>query len=236
MDLKEEALLGGGAVRHWYYGAKLAALTDALAGLPPGPVLDIGAGAGFFARSLLERGAATQAVCVDPGYAADHDEVVAGRKLAFRREPPPDPAGAVLMMDVLEHVADDGARLREAGRRLVPGGRVIVTVPAFQWLWSGHDTFLGHHRRYTLPQVERLLRAAGLRVEFAHYLYGAVLPMAAVSRLARRLGPAKPAASDMRRFSPASNALLGALCGVERRVARRNRVGGLTVMARAGAW
>ena len=228
-------MLGHSVARHWYYRAKLAALADALAGLPPGPVLDIGAGSGFFARSLLRQGAATRAVCVDPGYPADHDEVVAGRALAFRRQPPPGPAAAVLMMDVLEHVADDGALVRDAVRHLAPGGRVVVTVPAFQWLWSGHDVFLGHHRRYTLARLERLLREAGLRVEFAHYLYGMVLPVAAASRLARRFGPATPPASDMRRFSPAANALLGALCSLERRLARRNRLGGLTVMARAVA-
>ncbi len=241
MDLKEEALLGDGTARHWYYRAKLAALTDALAGLPPGIVLDVGAGSGFFARSLLERGAATQAVCVDPGYAADHDETVATRPLAFRRELPAAAADAVLMMDVLEHVADDGALLRSAAGRLAPGGRIVVTVPAFQWLWSGHDVFLGHYRRYTLGRLERLLRDAGLRVEFAHYLYGAVLPMVAIHRLGRRLATlnagagASPARSDMRPFSPASNALLGAACAAERPFARRNRLGGLTVLARAMA-
>ena len=233
MDLKEEALLGGAAAGHWYYRAKLAALLDALADLPPGPVLDVGAGSGFFARSLLEQGAATAAVCVDTGYAQDREEVVAGRPLSFRRTMPAARAATVLLMDVLEHVADDCGLLRNAVAGSAPGSRVIVTVPAFAWLWSGHDVFLGHHRRYTLAGVEALLRRAGLRVEAAHYLYGAVFPLVACVRLGRRRVGQGAARSDMRRFGPASNAALAAVCAMERPLARYNRLAGLTVLGRA---
>ena len=107
MDLKEEALLGGDVAQHWYYRAKLAALLDALQDRPAGAVLDLGAGSGYFARSLLKHGVATMATCVDTGYAADQDEVVAGRSLRFRQALPPARVAIVLLMDVLEHVADD---------------------------------------------------------------------------------------------------------------------------------
>ncbi len=70
MDLKEELLIGEVSA-HWYYRAKLAALRLAIAKLPPGPILDVGSGSGFFARKLLEGGQATEATCVDPGYPAD---------------------------------------------------------------------------------------------------------------------------------------------------------------------
>ncbi len=233
MDLKEAALLGGDVARHWYYRAKLAALLDALADLPPGPVMDLGAGTGFFARSLLQRAVATEAVCVDPGYPGDRDEVEAGRRLLFRRAPPAAVAPVVLMMDVLEHVEDDLALLRGTMGAAAPGTRVVVTVPAFQWLWSGHDVFLEHWRRYTLPGLERLLRRAGLRVEFGCYLYGPVLPLAAAARLGRRALGEGPPRSDMRRFGRLSNAVLGAACRMERPLVRRNRIAGLTVLARA---
>lgn len=232
MDLKEEALLGPEVARHWYYRAKLSALLGTLADLPPDAVLDVGAGSGFFARSLLERGAATAATCVDPGYGADREEVVAGRPLSFRRQPQ-RPAPVVLMMDVLEHVPDDAGLLRGTLAGAPPGTRVVVTVPAFGWLWSRHDVFLGHLRRYTLAGIERLLRDCTLRVEFAHYLYAPVLPMVVVQRLGRRfLGEGEPR-SDMRRFGRVSNAVLDTACNVERRFARRNRLAGLTVLARA---
>lgn len=234
MDLKEEALLGGDVASHWYYRAKLAALRSAIAGAPASPVLDVGAGSGFFSRKLLESGEASEATCVDPGYPGDSDEQVNGRPLRFRRQVGSSDAGLVLMMDVLEHVPDDGALLAEYVSHIPPGARVLVTVPAFQALWSGHDEFLEHYRRYTLAQVERLLEAAGLRVQLGCYLYGAVLPLAALSRLKDRLLPRTgPPQSAMRRFGPVSTAMFNAICAAELRVFRANRVGGLSVFGLA---
>ena len=110
MDLKEEALLGDDVQHSWYYRPKLAALLRAMDGIQPCTVLDVGAGAGFFSRALLQSERATRAICVDTGYPEDRDETVNGRQLLFRRSLHPKDAkdvGLVLMMDVLEHVADD---------------------------------------------------------------------------------------------------------------------------------
>ena len=129
MDLKEQEALGGDAAKHWYYLAKAAAL-DRVVGPTPGLVLDVGAGAGFFARHLLLRGAPS-AVCVDPGYDADRDELVDGRPLLFRRVPHTGPVSLILMMDVLEHVDDDVALARTVIAAAAPGTRIVVTVPVF---------------------------------------------------------------------------------------------------------
>ncbi len=232
MDLKESELLGGGAAQHWYYRAKSEAL-DRVAGPNPGAVLDVGAGIGLFARHLLERGA-TQAVCVDPGYDADSDAEHAGRPLLFRRAPPLQPSDLILMMDVLEHVDDDAGLAADYIRAARPGTRLIATVPAFDWMWSAHDDFLEHRRRYTLPSVQTVLRRAGLRVEGGRYLYGLLLPLAAATRLPervqRRLGRPVPAASQMRPAGRAANALLLAACRMEARLPG-NHLAGLTAMA-----
>jgi hypothetical protein len=113
--------------------------------------------------------------------------------------------------------------------------RVVVTVPAFGWLWSDHDVFLGHQRRYTLGQLERVLRTAGLRVEFGCYYFGLVLPAVAAVRLGQRLARGRRAApkSDMRGFGSVSNTLLWAACRAELLVWRNNRLGGLSVFMRA---
>ncbi len=233
MDLKEERLIGDPS-EHWYYRAKLAALRSAIAALPPGPVLDVGAGSGFFARKLLEGGEATVATCVDPGYAADSEMQVNGRPLQFRRRVDRDGATLVLMMDVLEHVADDAALLAEYVARMRSGARLLVTTPAFQALWSGHDVFLGHHRRYTLAQVEGLLRGAGLRIELGCYFYAPLLPLAAAVRLGDRLccDPRTPR-SHMHRVGWLANAALGSVCRAELAVFKANRVGGLSVFGLA---
>lgn len=234
MDLKEEHLLGGDASQHWYYRAKLAAVRAAIAGLPPMPVLDVGAGSGFFSRKLLEGGQASEAVCVDPGYPADSDELVSGRPLRFRRHVDNSNAGLVLMMDVLEHVPDDLALLAEYVAQIPSGARVLVTVPSFQILWSSHDVFLEHYRRYTLRQVERLMREAGLRMELGCYFYGALLPLVAAMRLGRRLMRNNgPPHSDMRRFGAVTNTVFDAICRTELSLFRANRIGGLSVFGLA---
>jgi hypothetical protein len=225
MDLKEEEILGPDIERHWYYRAKakaLARVVDARGAA----VLDVGAGSGFFSRALLERGAA-EATLVDPGYPADRDETHAGRPLRFRRAADASGASLILMMDVLEHVEDDAGLARQYVASARPGTRLVATVPAFQWLWSGHDVFLEHHRRYTLKQLSHVLENAGVSVTGGRYLYGLLLPLAAASRLAP--GSREPR-SQMRRFGPAANALFSLVCDLEA-AAPGNRLAGLTAMA-----
>ncbi len=230
MDLKEAALLGDRAGEHWYYRAKAEALDQAVGPGRVDSVLDVGAGLGFFARHMLDRGAG-RAICVDPGYAGDHDELHAGRPLWFRREPPALPSGLVLLMDVLEHVDDDHGLLAGYVSRAAPGTRFIVTVPAFQWLWSQHDDFLEHRRRYTLAGIEAVMRRAGLALDGARYLYGGLLPLAAATRIPERLRPPKgPARSQMRPVSPALNRALLGVCRLEAKLPG-NRLAGLTAMA-----
>ena len=233
MDLKEEALLGAGVADHWYYRAKARAL-DRVAGPAPGRVLDVGAGAGFFSRHLLARGA-TAAVCVDPGYEADRDDCVAGKPLLFRRMPPDAAADLVLMMDVLEHVDDDVGLARSYVSAAAPGTRLIATVPAFQWMWSGHDDFLEHRRRYTLTGLRHVLSAAGLQTEGGRYLYGFVLPAAMATRLpgqvlGRLVGRAPAVASQLRPMGTVASAVLSAACAAEAWLPG-NLVAGLTAMA-----
>ncbi len=234
MDLKEEHILGDAVASHWYYRAKLAALLRTTANFAPATVLDIGAGSGFFSRALLAHTAAPAATCVDLGYLEDRDETVAGKPLAFRRDITASDAGLVLMMDVIEHVADDRGLVADYVAKVDRGTRFVVTVPAFQWLWSGHDVFLEHYRRYTVAGAEAVLRTAGLTVERGHYFYGAVLPLVAGVRLAKRLiaGEAPPG-SDMKIYGGLTNALLYGVSRAETMVMAANRVGGTTVVVSA---
>ena len=237
MDLKEEALLGDRVHEHWYYRAKLAALLKATEDLPTGDALDIGAGAGFFSRALLAAGRVNRAICVDPGYPADLDETVAGRPLEFRRALDQDASRVTIamMMDVLEHVPDDVGLAAEYVEKLPSGARVIATVPAFKWLWSGHDVFLEHYRRYDLPQLETTLTRAGLKIEFGSYFYGAVFPAAVAFRMAKRVmgDRGMEPKSDMRQFGPVMNGLFWGACRAELPFLKHNRIAGLSVFARA---
>jgi SAM-dependent methyltransferase len=234
MDIKEQDILGDAIGRHWYYRAKGEAMQRLLRSRPVNHVLDVGAGSGVFSRVLLEHGA-REATCVDPGYDREYEITHAGSPLRFVRQVTASNADLVLLMDVLEHVDDDAALLREYAGKTGPGTRFLITVPAFQWMWSGHDVFLEHRRRYTLPMLEDVVRKAGLVAKDGCYFYGLTLPLAAARRAAKRLvsrGPAV-AGSDLKQHSALVNKVLYSICSLETALFTRNRVAGLTVFCLA---
>jgi SAM-dependent methyltransferase len=232
VDLKEEEILGDQIPSHWYYRAKGAALLRDLRGQVPVEVLDIGAGSGYFSRVLLRAGAA-RAVCVDIGYPVDRDDVLDGKPVSFRRSIQSSNADLVLAMDVMEHVADETLLMRPYIDLVKPGTRFIVSVPAFQFLWSAHDVFLEHHRRYTLGTLERAMKACGLKLDWSHYYYGGVFPLAAGMRLAERMkrGRRGESKSQLKQHGAWQNAVLSAICSLERPIMRVNRLFGLTAFA-----
>jgi SAM-dependent methyltransferase len=228
MDLKEVGLLGEDEGSHWYYASKARALRRCLGARNPGRILDVGAGSGFFSRILLLQTAAAAATCVDPGYPTDSTELVNGKPLAFCRTSPIGDANVVLLMDVLEHVDDDRGLLHEYVAAARPGTRFIISVPAFAWLWSAHDDFLEHRRRYTLEQLLEVMSAAGLPGGHGFYFFGLLFPIVALQRLARRRGTTERPASDLRRHHPLTNSVLNGICLAESAVATHNRLFGLT--------
>lgn len=236
MDLREQDILGPTISDHWYYRSKARAMAAMLGGRTPRSILDIGAGSGFFARALLRQGA-ERAVCVDPNYPEDRDETEAGHPIQFRREIPATDAELLLLMDVLEHVDDDAGLLRSYTRIAQPGATVLITVPAFQWLWSGHDVFLDHRRRYTLPRLEEVAREAGITVERSAYFFGGVFPLAATLRIPAALrraltGHAPESKCELRRHGAATNAILETICRVELPLFPYNRFFGLSAFLR----
>jgi 2-polyprenyl-3-methyl-5-hydroxy-6-metoxy-1,4-benzoquinol methylase len=234
MDIKETEILGADAGNHWYYRSKAEALEKCLDGIAFRNVLDVGAGSGFFSRHILQHSAAQAACCVDPNYPREWHETVAGKPLRFVRSTDGASADLVLLMDVLEHVDDDAGLLREYAAKALPEATFLISVPAFRCLWSAHDVFLGHRRRYTLRQLEASVRAAGLTVIRSNYCYGAVFPLAAAVRLLRR-GHAHDAAasSDLRQHHRLVNSLLYGICRGELAVMKHNRAFGLSVFCLA---
>lgn len=231
MDLKEEDILGDAIGRHWYYRSKAAALRRAVSGLAPRRLLDIGAGSGFFSRHLLAATPAESALCVDIGYPADRDDQVAGKPVRFRRDIGQTDCDLVLMMDVLEHVDDDRSLVRHYAGKVPTGAHFLVTVPAFSFLWSGHDVFLEHKRRYRLSEIEAVLGDAGLEIMRGTYYFGLVFPLAAAVRLADR-NTTEPR-SSLKKHGAFANGLLTALCTAELPLFPINRLAGLSAFVLA---
>jgi SAM-dependent methyltransferase len=80
------------------------------------------------------------------------------------------PFGSAVMINVLEHIADDQGVLGEISDRLRPGGRLVIWVPAFEMLYSPFDRKLGHERRYRRRQLEADVRRAGYHVVESRYV------------------------------------------------------------------
>jgi trans-aconitate methyltransferase len=199
----------------------------------PTTILDVGAGSGYFSRWLLSHTNTREAWCVDTSYAADSDQHEAEKTIRFRRKVNALDANLILLMDVLEHVEDDVALLRNYVAKVPRGSHFLVSVPAFDFLWSGHDVFLEHKRRYTLRQTESVMRSAGLNVTRSSYYFGAVFPIAAALRIARRRNDRSPPQSQLRRHHPIINTALRFLCELELPFMRWNRTAGLTVFCLA---
>ena len=231
MDVKEEALLGGTAGEHWYYRSKQLALDSLVRGVPFTRILDIGAGSAIFSKHLLEQGGAS-AICVDPAYPAESSDSWCGKPVQFVREVRPCAADLVLLMDVLEHVEDDVGLIRSSMKGAAPGATAVISVPAFPSLFSAHDRFLDHKRRYTMRSLEEVVSAAGLKVLSARYFFAMILPLVAMFRVLERRGP--PRSSLMPHSRPVNDALTLAH-RIELPLFRFNRMGGLSVFCLARA-
>ena len=122
--------------------------------------------------------------------------------------------------DVLEHCEPEDLALTELHRVLEPAGRLLLSVPAYQWAWSDHDVANGHHRRYTRDRAAAAVRAAGFDVVRATYGFAAVFPAFAAERAVRsvrhRLAPTRqPGPADVvavPSVSPRAERLLLRLC------------------------
>lgn len=233
MDLKETDLLGESIGEHWYYCSKAAATRRLLGEAPIKRILDVGAGSGFFSHHLLTHTAAREAWCVDISYPADSSATTAGKPVHYRRSIDSVDADLVLLMDVLEHVDDDLGLLKSYVDKVPSGSRFLMTVPAFQFMWSGHDDFLEHKRRYTLGQFEALAGNAGLTVERGAYYFAAVFPIALASRLIPGGARCSAPRSQLKKHHPLVNTLLKTLCSLELPLMGINRVGGLSVFVLA---
>lgn len=162
-----------------------------------GPFLDIGGGNGFVARALQAAG--IDAVLLEPGpegATTAHARGVATVINAGLHEAalPTACFAAAGMFDVLEHIGDDAGALIETRRILRPGGRLFLTVPAFDFLFSADDVGAGHHRRYTAAGLVALLRRCGFQPLVCGYAFMPLLPLVfALRTLPSRLGLLRPA-------------------------------------------
>jgi SAM-dependent methyltransferase len=141
----------------------------------------------------------------------------------------------VAAFDVLEHCEPEHRAMSELTRVLRPGGRLLMSVPAYQWAWTDHDVQAGHHRRYTRSRLVTAVEQAGLTVRRATYAFSAVFPFFVAERVARRVR--SRSSSRARALTPVSgpvDRLLMAMTGFDRwMLARRDLVVGSSIFLAA---
>jgi SAM-dependent methyltransferase len=130
--------------------------------------------------------------------------------------------------DVIEHCSDEAKAVQEIARVLAPGGRVLISVPAYRWAWTSFDVQNGHHRRYTRRRAVQALEGAGLEIQRATYAFSAVFPMFATQRLVtraqERLTPRSAEPQDvvpLPEVSPRLSSILLRLCRLDEQVLMR---------------
>jgi len=174
---------------HWWFRARREILARVIArlGLPTqADVLEIGAGTGGNLAMLTLYGKVS-AVEMDP-FARDYASQMSGIPVACGCLPDALPFAdkafdLICLFDVLEHIDNDCDALRRVHALLKPGGRAVVTVPAYQWLYGPHDRAHHHVRRYTATQLALQARGAGLTVMRSGYFNALLFPPIALHRL-----------------------------------------------------
>ncbi len=175
--------------KHWWFRARREILARVIATLDlpsRAELLEIGAGTGGNLGMLSQYGRVS-AVEVD-GFASQYASDVSGLQVSYGCLPDQlsfaDASfDLVCLFDVLEHVEDDANALKRVHQLLKPGGRAVITVPAYQWLYGAHDRAHHHFRRYTARQLYSKARDAGLRVDRSGYFNAFLFPLIAARRL-----------------------------------------------------
>ena len=216
--------------RHWWFQGRRRIVSALLEQVPlnsEAKILDLGCGTGGNLEMLARFGKVT-GVEMDPRALELANErgrapVVTG-SLPDQVPFEPNSFDCVAMLDVLEHVEQDEAGLVTVHRLLVPGGHLLLTVPAFRFLWGPHDEEHHHHRRYRAKELRSGLQSAGFEVSHLSYFNTWLFPPIALVRLLHKFVPAGETGMETGLPPAWLNRLLLGIFSSERLVVTRGRL------------
>jgi SAM-dependent methyltransferase len=183
--------------RHWWWRVReeilLKKIRRILRGVTRARILDVGCGAALFFDALEQFGhiegvESDQAAVAQSGKWRNH--IVVG-ELDDSYEPAA-PFDLILVLDVLEHIEHPERVLRRAGQILTPNGRILVTVPAFNWLWTAHDDLNHHLTRYTTRMIRGTIQRAGLVAVDTGYMFQSLVVAKLLERARETLMSSSP--------------------------------------------
>jgi len=208
---------------HWWFSTKKNIVLDAIRifcknGFSKQKILDVGCGSGLMLNSLEVLGE-TYGMDMSDDAINFSREIYKGvvKKGSLPHSVPYESNSFTLVvaLDVIEHIEDDVSALEAIKDTLVPGGKLIVTVPACMFLWSEHDDLNEHKRRYSLSELREKLTVAGFVVEKISYFNSFLFPIISLVRFSNKLFN-RVSESDVALPSPFINYLLKKIFSAER--------------------
>lgn len=210
---------------HWWFKSRREVVYNFVKGFENKKVLDIGCSGGQFLELLLSKGALKEnlygidisqkgvEICLKKGLL--NCQVMDATNLNF-------PIGffqILIASDCLEHIQNDELALKSWYSATAPGGRIVVFVPAFRFLWSSHDDYNLHFRRYTNSELRKKMEAVGFRVIRSGYwnffLFFPIVFVRFFKRILAKLGYSPEMDSDLKPVNPLVNFFLLALLKFE---------------------
>ncbi len=240
MDLKE---LNNGVNphQHWYYQSKIIPLYHYFESVSktithPINIIDFGSGSGFFAIELLKKypNKIKKVYLIDIEYTDEEIQKTKGTSIEkYKFLPQGLENNIVLMMDVLEHIEKDIEVLKEIKSQVGKNTRYFATVPAFMSLWSGHDVYLGHYRRYTSSTFNHIFTTANFKIDKQYYMFALIFPIAFIVRKIKNIftDTKNPTSSDMSAPPYIINTFLKLYHKIEMYFCKKNKWAGLTCVA-----
>ena len=227
--------------RHWWYRARRKIIAELIRRCArprvEAQVLEIGCGTGHNLAMLAGFGH------VDGLELDDEARALSEKRLgrAIMSSPLPELADVadrhydlIGAFDVIEHIEDDSAAIASIAKKLKPGGKFVMTVPAHQWMWTAHDVVNHHKRRYSRGSLKALLERSPMKLEKIGYFNSLLFPLAIAERAASKLRDREDA--DVKLPPAALNAVLETIFAAERHlVGRLPLTPGLSLFAIASA-
>ncbi|MGV3620985.1 MAG: class I SAM-dependent methyltransferase [Archangium sp.] len=215
---------------HWWFEGRrrciAAALDTHLKPASSRTILDVGCGTGGM-FDMLKRYGTVEGAEYSPDARARATRRFPDVKVSPCELPDTLPDGKftiVTAFDVVEHLDDPVASLRALRARIAGGGQLVVTVPAYQFLWSEHDVALHHRRRYTRGLLRKHLNEAGFHTTWDSYFNTTLFPVVAAARLKERVLGRAEGQSDLQPAPALANFLLTRVFGNEGFVLKRARL------------
>lgn len=208
--------------RHWWFVGRRKIIFSLVKKYIPdnlNKILDIGCGTGLNSELLKNKGREVVGLEISEEairYAAKRAPWLKVIRGSFPEINLSEKFDLITLFDVLEHIDDDNSALLAVKELLSKNGHAIITVPAFRYLWSGHDELAHHKRRYTSKELGEKIENAGLEVVKISYFNFFFSPLIFIVRFFRNLFGLFPKSTDF--FMPPRrlNYILASIFGLER--------------------